>query len=99
MLYFTRLGDALLFRVALGIGLGGVFGSIFWKLSLQESSIQNRVSLFVNVAMNTAMFGCIRALQTLAVERGVVALERMDEASLFAVAVPFLLWPLSCSRA
>ncbi|CAN0073259.1 unnamed protein product, partial [Laminaria digitata] len=66
-------------RVALGFGLGGVFGSVFWKLSLNESSIQNRISLFVNVAMNTAMFGCIRALQTLAVERGVVSLERIDE--------------------
>lgn len=68
-------------RVALGFGLGGVFGSIFWKLGLQESSIQNRISLFVNVAMNSAMFGCIRALQTLAIEKKVVALERMDEVS------------------
>lgn len=68
-------------RVALGFGLGGVFGSIFWKLGLQESSIQNRISLFVNVAMNSAMFGCIRALQTLAIEKKVVALERMDQVS------------------
>ena len=70
-------------RVALGFGLGSMFGSIFWKLGLQESSIQNRVSLFVNIAMNTAMFGCIRALQTLAVERRVVAMERMDQVFFF----------------
>lgn len=69
-------------RVALGFGLGGVFGSIFWKLGLQESSIQNRISLFINVAMNSAMFGCIRALQTLAIEKKVVALERMDQVSI-----------------
>lgn len=65
--------------MALGFGLGGVFGSIFWKLNLSEGCIPTRVSLFVNVAMNVAMFGCVRALQTLAVEATVVNLERMDE--------------------
>ncbi|CAM9589960.1 unnamed protein product [Ectocarpus sp. 4 AP-2014] len=63
----------------MGFGLGGMFGSIFWKLGLSESSISGRVSLFVNVAMNVAMLGCTRALQTLAVETRVVNLERMDE--------------------
>lgn len=56
-----------------------MFGSIFWKLSLDEGCIGNRISLFANVAMNVGMFGCVRALQTLAVESGVVSLERMDE--------------------
>ncbi|CAM9634686.1 unnamed protein product [Ectocarpus fasciculatus] len=67
------------FVVAMGFGLGGMFGSIFWKLGLSESSITGRISLYVNVAMNVAMLGCIRALQTLAVETSVVNLERMDE--------------------
>eukprot|EP00752_Nemacystus_decipiens_P005654 g5117.t1 len=75
----TRDKFAAVARVALGFGLGGVFGSIFWKLSLDEGCIANRVSLFVNVAMNVAMFGCVRALQTLAVETGVVNQERMEE--------------------
>lgn len=69
----------LVLRVAMGFGLGGMFGSIFWKLGLSESSISGRISLYVNVAMNVAMLGCIRALQTLAVETRVVNLERMDE--------------------
>lgn len=63
----------------MGFGLGGMFGSIFWKLGLSERSIAGRISLYVNVAMNVAMLGCIRALQTLAVETSVVNLERMDE--------------------
>ncbi|CAN0458887.1 unnamed protein product, partial [Ectocarpus sp. 12 AP-2014] len=66
-------------QVAMGFGLGGMFGSIFWKLGLSESSISGRISLYVNVAMNVAMLGCTRALQTLAVETRVVNLERMDE--------------------
>lgn len=65
----------------MGFGLGGMFGSIFWRLPLTESSIQNRVSLFANVAINTAMFACIRTLQTLAMERPVVAIERIDQVS------------------
>lgn len=75
----TRDKFAAFTRVALGFGLGSVFGSVFWKLPLTQSSIQNRISLFVNIAINTAMFTCIRALQTLAVERPVIALERMDQ--------------------
>lgn len=68
-------------RVVMGFGLGGIFGSIFWRLGLSEGCIASRISLFVNVAMNVAMFGCVRALQTLAAEAGVVNLERMDEVS------------------
>ncbi|CAM9708464.1 unnamed protein product, partial [Ectocarpus sp. 13 AM-2016] len=75
----TRDKFAAVARVAMGFGLGGMFGSIFWKLGLSESSISGRISLYVNVAMNVAMLGCTRALQTLAVETRVVNLERMDE--------------------
>ncbi|CAM9468595.1 unnamed protein product [Discosporangium mesarthrocarpum] len=75
----TRDRFAAVARVITGFALGGVFGSIFWMMGLEESTIQNRVSLFVNIAINVSMFSCIRALQTLAVERPVIALERMDE--------------------
>ncbi|CAM9624068.1 unnamed protein product [Chrysoparadoxa australica] len=75
----TRDRFALAARAVTGAALGGIFGSIFWKLGLSEASIHNRISLLVNCCINTAMMGCIRQLQLFATERPVIAAEKSDQ--------------------
>ncbi|CAM9741760.1 unnamed protein product, partial [Phaeothamnion confervicola] len=64
--------------LAAGI-LGAIFGGVFWQLGPGVAAIDGRVSLLFNVVVNTAMIGCIRALQTFSIERPVIALERMEQ--------------------
>lgn len=88
----SRDPTALIARIVGGLTLGGVFGSVFWGLGWKEiavaKAVSNRFSLLVNVIMNISMVGSIRALQTLAIERPIIARERRDEG--YSV-IPFLL--------
>jgi hypothetical protein len=69
----TRDLTAAKARVVGGALLGVTFGSVFWQFGKGVNTVNSRLSLIVNVVVNGAMVGVVRALRTFAVEKPVVS--------------------------
>lgn len=58
------------------VALAALFGSIFWKLGLNEASIQERSAVLMHTCINTGMIATVKTLNLFTRERAIVSRER-----------------------
>lgn len=63
-------------RAATNLGSAVIFGSIFWRMRLGQTTIQDRMGLLQVAAINTAMSSLIKTLNVFPRERTIVSAER-----------------------
>ncbi|KAJ7559725.1 hypothetical protein O6H91_04G098100 [Diphasiastrum complanatum] len=72
----TRDGPTNKVRSRMSVASAIIFGSIFWRMGLIQSAIQDRMGLLQVAAINTAMSGLIKTVNVFPKERAIVDRER-----------------------
>lgn len=72
----TRDGPTNKVRARMSIASALIFGSIFWRMGLSQTSIQDRMGLLQVAAINTAMAALTKTVSVFPKERAIVDRER-----------------------
>ncbi|CAM6085848.1 unnamed protein product [Calypogeia fissa] len=72
----TRDGPTNKVRASMSISSALIFGSIFWRMGLSQTSIQDRMGLLQVAAVNTAMAALTKTVNVFPKERTIVQRER-----------------------
>lgn len=72
----TRDGPTNKVRASMSISSAIIFGSIFWRMGLSQTSIQDRMGLLQVAAVNTAMAALTKTVNVFPKERTIVQRER-----------------------